>query len=458
MIAALLKWAGVDRPIGLALLSSGWTAISGPLTLIILLHFLSLAEQGFYYTFNNFLSAALLFELGLSYVLLQFAGHERAKLEWTEAGLLAGDPEAKARLAALLRFSLRWYGAASALALLTLLPAGLLFFTHYSRTHSGIAWQGAWCLVALGAAGQMLLTPLLSLLEGCGLVSEIWTLRAGLNVATSLVLWGILFCHGGLYASAAVGLTWTAGIAGWLWVRKRVFLRDLLRYSSPAAGMRPFHWKTELWPFQRKIALTSLSFFLIVPALPMILFAARGAEAAGQLGLSLALVATLFSFPQAWLNTKMQPFATLIAQRRWTDLDHLFFPTLWRSWGLAALAGAALWLAVVVVQSLGWGLAHRLLAPLPMGLLILTSVISHGVSAEHLYLCAHKEEPFQWLSLTLAASVLLGNLLVARPFGAAGMMLNYLLLSLVIGLGGGTWIFVQKRRQWHAEAPAPAAA
>lgn len=448
MSASWLKRAGVDRPVGMALLNSGWAAFSGPLTLLLLIHFLSLAQQGFYYTFNNFLSAALVFELGLSYVILQFASHERAKLEWTPAGTLDGDPSAKARLSALLRFSLLWYGMVALLMLLVLLPAGLRFFAHYERTHGHIAWRGAWCLVACGAAGQMLLTPLLALLEGCGLVAEIWSLRASLNVATSLVLWTVLFLHGGLYAAGAVGLTWTVGIAGWLWRRKQPFLRDLLMQRA-AAHSGVFHWREEFWPFQWKVALTSLSAFLIFSALPLILFAARGEEAAGQLGLSLVLVATLFNFPQAWLNTKMQPFGVLIAQRRWQDLDRLFFPTLWRSWGLAALAGAALWLAVAFVHHQGYPLAHRLLRPLPMGLLVAASIISQGVSAEGLYLRAHKREPFVWLSLAVAGVIGLGDFLVARPYGATGMMLNYFLVYLTVGLGGGTWIFVQKRRLWH---------
>ena len=452
MRTALLRWAGIDRSVGASLLNSGWPALSGPVTLLLLIRFLSLGQQGFYYAFNNFLSAALLFDLGLSAVILQFASHEWAKLEWTPEGTLAGDPAAKARLNSLLRFSLFWYGAATFLMLLVLLPAGLWFFSHYERVSGRIVWQGAWCLVVCGSAGQMLLTPLLALVEGSGRVVEVWLLRARLNVATSLVLWSVLLLHGGLYAAAAVGITWAGGTAVWLWRHKRAFLRDLLRPAS--AEFDGIDWRTEFWPFQWRIGLTSLSAFLIFSALPLILFAARGEEAAGQLGLSLALTASLFGIPQAWLNTKMQPFGTLIAQRRWEDLDRLYFPALWRSWGVAALVGAALWLAVAFVYWKGYPLAHRLLGPLPMGLLVAASVVSQGLGAEGLYLRAHKQEPLVWLSLFLAGLIAFGSFLMARPYGATGMMLNYFVMYLTVGLGGGTWIFVQKRRQWHREPQA----
>jgi len=448
MIIRTLKKVGVDRPVGLALLNNAWTALSAPLTLLLLIHYLTPGQQGYYYAFNNFLNATLLFELGLSYVILQFASHERAKLEWA-AGILIGDPAAKARLAALLRISFIWYGVTAMLTLLVLLPAGLLFFTHYAPIHGQVAWHGPWQVLTLGAAALMLLTPLPALLEGCGLVSEMGALRASTSVAASLGQWLLLILHGGLYAAAAMSLIRAAGIALWLWRHYQPFLRDILKRSI-VSNAPVFHWREEFWPFQWKVALTSLSYFVIIPALTLILFAARGPVAAGQLGLSLGLVLTLFNFPQAWLTTKTQPLGTLIAQQRWADLDRLFFPTLWRSWGLAALAGVALWLAVLFINSHNYALAHRMLAPWPMGLLIAAAVVSHGVSAEALYLRAHKQEPFMWLSLTLAAMIGAGNLLVSKPYGALGMMLDYFLVYLVVGIGGGTWIFVQKRRLWHA--------
>lgn len=450
MIAGFLKRAGIDRPVGLSLLNNGWTVVSGVLTLTLLVHFLSPGQQGFYYSFNNFLNAALLFELGLSYVILQFASHERAKLEWTAEGTLTGNPAAKSRLAGLLRVSLRWYAVTALLTLLVLLPSGLVFFTHYAPVRGHFAWRGAWLLLSFGASLLMLLTPLPALLEGCGLVAEVGAVRAGITIYASLLQWTILLLHGGLYSAAAISITGIIGVGGWLWHRHRPFLRDLLAYQAAPEDENAFSWRKDLWPFQWKVGLTSLSYFVIVPALTLILMAARGAVAAGQLGLSLGLMTALFKFPQAWLTTKTQPFGTLIAQERWQELDTLFFPTLWRSWMLAVLLGTALWLGAACVNWLGLPLAHRMLSPLPFGLLIAASVVSHGVSAEALYLRAHKQEPFMWLSLVVAALIGAGNLLVARLYGATGMMLVYFLVYLTISFGGGTWIFVQKRRLWHA--------
>jgi hypothetical protein len=48
--------------------------------------------------------------------------------------------------------------------------------------------------------------------------------------------------------------------------------------------------------------------------------------------------------------------------------------------------------------------------------------------------------------LTLAACALT----LGRMYGATGMMLGYCVTTLVVSLGGGTWVFARKRREWHA--------
>jgi len=49
----------------------------------------------------------------------------------------------------------------------------------------------------------------------------------------------------------------------------------------------------------------------------------------------------------------------------------------------------------------------------------------------------------------------LSSWLLGRPFGAEGMMAGYLVISVGVGLGLGTWLFIQKRREWHAPPAEP---
>ena len=447
----LRQKAGIDRAVALTLFGSGWNALAGAVTILLIAHFLTPIQQGFYYTFSGFLSATVLFELGLSYVILQFASHERARLEWTAEGLLTGDMDAKTRLALMLRISLLWYGAVSLLVVAIGLPAGLLFFRLHTPPGLHIAWQAPWIWVAVVSAGTLALSPLLAVLEGCGLVAEIAALRATQSFAASLLLWLTLSLHWGLFAAPVPGVVMIVCGGGWLWHRKRAFLRDIvsLAQAMRARSASTFHWRTDVWPFQWRIALSGISSYFIFQVFTPVLFATHGPVAAGQMGISLSITGSIAGLALAWVSTKSQPFGTLIAAENWQTLDSLFFPTLWRSWIVAAAGGSLFWAAAWFLSHQGYPISHRLLPLLPLGLLTATATVNHGLSAQALYLRAHKREPFLALSVGTAGMVGLCDLLLGRPFGATGMMLGYFLICL-ISLLVGTWIFIARRQQWHA--------
>jgi hypothetical protein len=143
------RQAGVDRAVSYTLLSRGLQLILAPVSLLLVARFLTPVQQGFYYTFASLLALQIFFELGLSYVVLQFASHEKARLTWTERGTLEGDATAKLRLGSLLRLALTWYGVAACLMVALVLPLGLVFFGRNSSTASGGGWLLPWIWLTL---------------------------------------------------------------------------------------------------------------------------------------------------------------------------------------------------------------------------------------------------------------------------------------------------------------------
>jgi len=55
--------------------------LAGPVGLYLIATFLTKSEQGYYYTFGSVLGLTVFFELGLSYVIIQFTSHEMAGLK-----------------------------------------------------------------------------------------------------------------------------------------------------------------------------------------------------------------------------------------------------------------------------------------------------------------------------------------------------------------------------------------
>lgn len=441
----LLRLAGIDRAVAYVLFTRIWSLGAGPVTLFFVATFLSPEEQGYYYTFGSVLALQGLFELGLTYVVLQFASHEKARLAWTSEGTLEGDETAKARLSSLLRKAFMWNGWVGGLLIATVLPAGLFFFDHYQPSVAQVAWHLPWVWATMVTAGIVVVTPLFALLDGCGLVAEIAALRLRQIILGNALAWLVFALGGGLLAAPVlntVALLW--GI-GWLLLRKRRFFIDLVTYQGEVA----INWRKEVWSFQWKIALSGVCGYLIFQLFNPVLFAFHGAAAAGRMGMSMALVNSLAGMASAWIYTKVAPYGGLIANRDFKTLNRMFYLSLWQSTLFITVSEAALWVVTFAVHRFGQPLSQRLLEPMPFALLAATTVISHIVTAEAVYLRAHKREPFLGVSLVSACLSVASTWFLGRQFGATGMLFGFFFVTLVVGLGAGTWIFRRKRRLWH---------
>jgi hypothetical protein len=454
IVRKLRQMIGIDRAVGFALLGRSWSALAGIATLGFLVHFLTPKQQGYYSTFGSFMALQVFFELGLSLVLMQFASHERAGLEWTPQRTLEGDPVAKARLSSLLRRGMLWYGLMSLAVLALIYPVGMVYFRHYGQGGVPVDWQGPWLFLSVAVSGGLLFTPLWAVLEGSGLVAEVVAAQFVGAVLNSLLFWLMLFRHWGLYAAPIGGIASSLWVVGWLVARQRGFLWNLWRAAKPGVEVS---WREEIWPFQWKIALSWLSGYFIFRTFNLILFAAlgpvAGPVAAGQMGVSLSVTTAISAIALGWVATKAAPFGSLVARRDWAQMDRMFFPCLWQSTTALVLGETAFWLLRLGLHHVHNRVDGRLLAPLPLALLMGATVVSHIAAAQAIYLRAHKQEPFLIPSLLGGVLVSLSSLLLCRPFGATGMMAGYLTVSLAVGLGLGTAIFVQKRREWHGPPP-----
>jgi hypothetical protein len=153
----------------------------------------------------------------------------------------------------------------------------------------------------------------------------------------------------------------------------------------------------------------------------------------------------------AWIQTKGAPFGRLIASREFRALDELFFRAVRQSFAVVVAGECSFLLVVAVLRRLHHPLADRVLDPLPLALLAGTAILNQVIFSEALYLRAHKEEPFLWPSVFGALATAAASYFLGRCCGATGMMLGNFFLTLP-GIALGTWIFVTRRRLWHAGA------
>ncbi|MGA8731554.1 MAG: hypothetical protein WB608_22535 [Terracidiphilus sp.] len=438
---------GVDKAIGFTILARGWASLAGLVTVALISRFLSPAEQGYYYTFGSLIALQIVFELGFSFVILQMASHERAHLEFHPDGHVSGNPVAYGRLSSVLQKTVRWYSVASVLLAISLVLAGLYFFSQHQHAGELVDWRSPWYAAALLSALAFLLDPVISFMEGCGFVANVARLRFAQATTGSLLAWSALSVHEGLFAPAMV-IAANAGIgAVWLFRRRRLLL-PLLRH---APDEHKIHWFKEVWPFQWRMAISWLCGYFIFQLYNPVLFAFKGAVVAGQMGMSLSIATALQSVSISWINTKASPFGALIARGEYAQLDKLFFRALRQSLTVCASAAALVWCAALYLERSNPRFAHRILSPVPLALLFAGTFINVLVFAQALYLRAHKQEKFLLNSIVSAALMSCSTYFLGKYFGSTGMVIGALTIGIVFGLPLGTYTFFKYRREWHGE-------
>jgi hypothetical protein len=439
---------GLDRAIAFTVLGRGWGALAGVATVLLIAHFLSPAQQGYYYTFSSLVALQIVFELGFSFVILQLAAHERAHLQIHDDGSIAGDRVAHSRLASVLQKAVRWYTVGALLMAAALLPAGFHFFLVHRQPGVPISWQLPWIAAVLATTLTFQMDPLFAFLEGCGRIPEVARMRLTQGVAGSLMAWTALSLHHGLFAPAMI-ISGQAIAGGCFLFSQRRLLLPLLRHNTASHVVS---WRREIWPFQWRIAISWLCGYFIFQLFNPVLFAYRGATEAGRMGMSLTIASALSTLAIAWMSTKASPFGALIARRDFETLDRLFFRTLWQSALLLVAGTVVLLLGLAYIAMRFPHLAVRVL-PLPVfGLLLATVICNHIVFSEALYLRAHKREPFLAVSIAVGVLTACSTLLLGKFWGATGVTLGYFCTGGIFALGFGTYIFITKRRQWHAAA------
>lgn len=445
----LKKRTGLDKAIvftaGARLLQGAGSVV----TVLLLVHFLSPVEQGYYYALWSLIALQAVFELGFSFVILQVAAHERAALTILPDDSIAGPELAQQRLASLLQWAVRWYTIAAVVMGVVMATGATHFFARLQVGDTQWVWPLR--LTVISCCATFAIGPVLSFLEGTGMVTDVARVRFLQSLVASVLAWSAMLAHHGLFSPAMVllGQGVTACV---LVVRRRRFLVPLFLRHVPRHAIR---WQEEVWPFQWRIAVSWMCDYFIFQLFTPVLFAFRGPVEAGRMGLSISAVTQLGGVVLAWMTTKAAPFGTLVARRDIGSLDRLFFRTLRQSVALLA-CGATILLAIVVLLPFVLPkFAGRIVAWPVFLLLLLTGASNHVVQCLALYLRAHKVEPFLVQSIVVATATAALVILVARPWGTIGITLAYFLTLGVGGLISAWTIFTRMRSQLH-DTPAEA--
>ncbi|CAJ1820692.1 hypothetical protein [Aeromonas jandaei] len=419
MFRTYLSKLGVDRAIFFVLLHRGSGSISSFITLLLITHFLTPIEQGYYYTFASILGLQIIFELGFGTVLIQFVSHEMVGIKITKDAI-SGNKENLARLYYIISLAIKWYFFVSAGVLLVVSPLGYVFFsTSTMDSLPTLTWLFPWLFLVLSASLSLLITPMLSIAEGCGFVAQVAKMRLFQTLTAALFAWLMLLSGIGLYASAASALATFA--VGALWIQRHFYHVIKAAIQCPDKSQQGNLWKDEILPMQWRIAISWLSGYFIFNLFNPVAFRFFGAKFAGQLGLSLSIISLMTSISLSWFMTKVPTFGRLIADNKRAELDILYKKTFKNSLIFFFLCGVVAIAVLYILNYLNFDIARRFLDTGTFGLLVLTGIGNHIIGCQATYVRSHKVEKY------LGNAIFTALLMSVMLFFATKLTENYMI-------------------------------
>ena len=428
----MIKYFGINRAIGFALVKRLWSVMASPITILLIASTLTKVEQGYYFTFASLLALQVFFEMGLATVISQFISHEFASLSWGQRGEIVGIEDNKNRVLNILGNSLKWYSVCSFLLIVLLSVTGFIFFK--DEANYGVSWGLPWLLAVLGVSINLLIVPFYAVISGSGDVASVNFRSLIGGILGSLLGWGVLFLGGGLYAIPAVTFGNIIVAIIYLTKIKPLLIVEGINFALNKVALKnPVSWRDEIWPMQWKIAVSWISGYFIFQLFVPVLFKFHGPVVAGQMGMTLSVVNALQVICLIWPNSRMPEYGKFIAKNNWTDLDNLFRKTLKQSLEVCSLIIIAFLILILVLKNFS-NLGDRFLPTWQIVLLLLSMIGQLLVTNWAMYMRAHKQEPMMSLSFIGALLTGFSTLIFGYYFSSLGMILGFVLITFLYAI------------------------
>lgn len=416
-----------------------WRLVSGPLMLILVPFYLTAEEQGFWYTFSSLAALAILADLGFSTIVLQFAAHEFAHLEFNEEKI-SGDTLHLQKLAKLFTFCVKWATGLSLIAFPIILFVGFIILTEKS---TNVQWIFPWIIYGVSSAVVFINSTILYFFEGCNSVGRIQNIRLKIAICTFIVMTLLLVLKCNLYALSFSLLA--NAIFGIYQIRKEFWLT--IKYLFHIAIDCTYSWKREFLSLIKRYAISWVSGYLTFQIYTPLAFHNYGPIKAGKIGISMALWLAVFTLSSIWINAITPKLNMYVSKKDWDSLDKIFFSNLLFSLATYIIGVFMVLVSMSILENREL-VYNRFLDIRSMAILAACLFLQLIVNTLATYLRAHKEEPLVIPFFVAAIYIVTVTFLCSQYLSIEYLFIGYLssylfLLPWIIS------IFYKQRKIWH---------
>lgn len=281
---------------------------SGLILMLTVALLLDTHTQGIYFTTVSLLSAQIFADMGITFALITFLSHESSKIDLKNRKFNFVKDYNPNNILYILKFSKFWFKVFGVILAISLLIIGLLLFKGESIEVKII--YGFLCLNLYYILQQQKYIILLEGINKNEIAHNIKSISLIISsvcffvcVILKLELASLLISQVCFMLAMYIGTSKT--------LDKR-YLQNLMDRSIRS----DINWKTDIFPFQSKIAISSICGFVTFQFYVPITYSHFGAVEAGKLGLSLQLCSAISSVASFWFVAELPFLGSLVGTKR----------------------------------------------------------------------------------------------------------------------------------------------
>lgn len=426
-----------DRTLFYALATRMWQALSGPVTIVVIIGVLTVEEQGRYYSLAALMSIQVFFELGMLNVLISQSSYLNLQLS---------QATGRRSMRRLMQLSINWFRIVAMLFALTSTSVGWWILSKQDGTTD---WKLPLIFLVLVSAATVAISPCLAILEGAGFRQHIYAVRFLQLFTGALAVWIALILDLKLWAlvvSATVQLLWTTVVVAYIF---RPWAKSLQITNLPISGTlenldqahlrqpgstRLLTWFADIFPKQWPSAVVSIATHTATQFFSLVILVYQGQAEAGRIGMTLTVTTAIQALSLSWLQTKFAVISRLCSQQQFQQAKLIWRRSVQFSLVMliVLLALFTLLLMLLPLASQGW--EFRLIQPKQLGLLSIGIVACQLLVSQNYFALASNRQPLWRASLLGHCVTLFSVILAGRNWGIDGIVVAFALTSFLITL------------------------
>ncbi len=313
-----------------------------------------------------------------------------------------------------------------------------------------VAWQTPWLVLSVSASLLIIINLVFAILEGLGKIKEVARLRLFQHVLTLIFIVAFFIMDFKLLANGAALLLSAIVTAVALIATGELNEIKILWLQVTSHKV---DYKTEVLPFQSRLALGNMSGYLIYQIINPVLFATQGAVIAGQMGATQTFLNGILVLSLSWFSTKVALFSTMVARKQYNMLKDYYEKNLFISVAVCTIGILFFIIIVAFLRQIFPAMGNRFLTVIPVIFLGLTHIASVIGNAQAYYLRSFKKEPFFIPSIVIGILSGVATVVCGYFYGITEITITFFIINGLIGFAWGCIIFRTKAFEWTNTKP-----